>query len=159
MRGAATALVIALAATAVGCVERRFTVVTDPPGAAILVNNRPVGSSPVDVPFLYYGTYEITAIADGYQTLNVKEPIKPPLYERVPFDFFAENVWPFHIEDARRLEYRLQPRVQPNAGQLLDEAEQLRSRGRTLPYEAQNVGKVSAAAQGRAVAQAPEERR
>ena len=68
-----------------------------------------------------------------------RENIKPPLYERVPFDFFAENVWPFHIEDARRLEYRLQPKVQIDAAQLLNEGEQLRARGRTLPYEAQQT--------------------
>jgi PEGA domain len=130
-------LAAACAAGLTGCVERRFVVTTDPPGAMVLVNNRPLGSAPADGRFDYYGTYEFTLIADGYETLTVREPIRAPWYEYFPLDFASENLWPFHIEDVRRFHYPMRPLCQPNTKELLDQAERLRQRGSTLQGEAQ----------------------
>lgn len=118
-----------------GCVERRFVITSDPPGATVLVNNRPLGQTPVDGRFDWYGTYEFTLIADGYETLHVRQPIRAPVYEYFPLDFFAEIVWPFQIEDVRRFHYQMQPLCQPNTRRLLDQAEGLRGRAATLPGE------------------------
>src|SRR5581483_10051303 len=51
-----------------GCVERRYVIESDPPGALVLVNGQPLGTTPVDGYFTYYGSYTFTLIKDGYQT-------------------------------------------------------------------------------------------
>ena len=51
-----------------GCVERRYTIRTDPPGATVVVNGEEIGPSPASKSFVYYGDRKITMILDGYQT-------------------------------------------------------------------------------------------
>src|SRR3990172_12037515 len=40
-----------------GCVERRLTINTDPQGAKVVLNDQEIGTSPVTVPFHWYGDY------------------------------------------------------------------------------------------------------
>jgi hypothetical protein len=119
-----------------GCVERRFVVETDPPGAMVQVNGRPLGITPVDGRFDYYGTYHFTIIHEDTGTLQVDQKVPAPVYEYFPIDFFTENLWPFHVQDVRHFRYNLPPKSQPNTDQLLDEATRQRQRGQTLPQEA-----------------------
>jgi hypothetical protein len=116
-----------------GCVERRFRVESTPPGAAVFVNNVPYGAAPVDIPFTYYGTYNITLVKDGFQTRHVKQEISAPWYQYPPIDFFAESLWPWQITDLRPLFYELEPLVQPNLEQIKRDADELRQRGKALP--------------------------
>lgn len=116
-----------------GCVQRRFVIESDPPGAMVLVNNRPLGATPVDGGFLYYGTYHFTILKDGYEPLHVNQPIDAPVYQYFPLDFVSENVYPGKIEDVRRFRYQLQPKVQPQTDELIQKANQLRDRGRAIP--------------------------
>jgi hypothetical protein len=117
-----------------GCVERRLTIVSDPPGALVSVNNRDIGAAPVDVPddlFVYDGAYEIVLRKDGYEPLRVRQELRPPWYLRFPFDFFAEVVWPFRIRYYRELTYQLQLPPAISREQLLQSAQELRSYGQT----------------------------
>jgi hypothetical protein len=128
----------AIAAVAVvtlltGCVERRFRVESNPPGAYLYVNNTPYGPTPVDVPFLFYGDYDIQLVKEGFQTKRVKEPVPAPWYQYPIADFFSENVWPAQITDIRPLYYEMEPIVQPNLDLLRAEGEELRGRGAALP--------------------------
>lgn len=116
-----------------GCVERRFTVHTEPPGAKVYVNNKPMGFSPVDVPFTYYGNYLITLEYPGYQTRHIKEHIKAPVYAYPPIDFVAESLYPGKIHDHHQFEYSLDPMPRPNLDELRAQAETLREQGRNLP--------------------------
>ena len=59
---------LSLAVFLTGCVDRRFVVTTDPPGALVLRNNAPIGFAPADDHFTYYGNYHFTLIKDGYET-------------------------------------------------------------------------------------------
>jgi hypothetical protein len=116
-----------------GCVERRFVIESDPPGALVLMNGQPIGATPVDGHFLYYGKYQFTLIKDGYETLQVEETFRHPWYEYVPFDFISENLYPGNIEDVRRPNiFRLCPKMQPRTDALFGQAEQLRTKGRSL---------------------------
>src|SRR5262249_17261602 len=81
-----------------GCRERRFGITSDPPGAIVYHNGNPIGATPVDGQFTYYGTQSFTLVRDGHETVTVKERLSPPWYQYFPIDFLAENVWPFHIE-------------------------------------------------------------
>ena len=112
-----------------GCVEQRYVVTTDPPGAMVLRNGQPLGQSPVDDHFVYYGTYHFTLILDGYETLQVQQKVPAPWYEYFPIDFFSENMIPWKLRDVRRFHYKLEPRRMVNTNDLLQEAQNLRNRG------------------------------
>jgi hypothetical protein len=112
-----------------GCVEQRYIVTTDPPGAVVLRNGVPLGQSPVDDHFVYYGTYHFTILLDGYETLQVDQTLPTPWYDYFPLDFFSENVVPCKIRDVRRFHYKLEPRRMVNTNDLLNDAENLRNRG------------------------------
>lgn len=118
---------------ATGCVERRFVVESNPPGAMVYVNNEPYGPTPVDIPFLYYGNYDIQLVKDGYQTKNIKQKISAPWYEYPGIDFVSEVVVPFQFTDIRPLFYELEPNQPPNLDQLKIDADQLRQRSKGLP--------------------------
>jgi hypothetical protein len=99
----------------------------------VLVNGTPLGTTPVDGHFVYYGNYEFTLIKDGYETLHVDQCIRSPWYEYPGVDFVSENVYPGKLEDVRRFRYALQPAAQVNTQQLLQQAEALRNRGQQIP--------------------------
>jgi hypothetical protein len=125
-------LLLLLALSLSGCVERRFVVTTDPPGALVMRNNAPIGFAPADDHFTYYGNYHLTLIKDGYETQQVDQNIPAPWYECPPFDFFAENLLPWHIVDVRRFYYQMQPRQVAKEDELRAHAQELRDRGRLV---------------------------
>ncbi len=92
-----------------GCVERKLLLRSDPPGAVIDLNGQPAGLTPTDVPFLTYGSFEIVAHAPGYQRLRTTAEVEPPWWQHMPFDFFAESVWPFTLTDTHPIELELEP--------------------------------------------------
>src|SRR5438552_6616157 len=116
-----------------GCVERRFVITTEPPGAIVYdEKGLPMGAAPTDRPFVYYGEYQWTLVKDGYETQVVREKVRAPFYEWFLFDFFSENVVPWNIRDIRRYNYRLVPKqaVPPEA--VLEKANALRQNGQAI---------------------------
>jgi hypothetical protein len=128
----AWAVALAAAVGLPGCVERRFVINSDPPGAVVYVNGRPLGAAPADDHFVYYGNYHFTLVANGYQTLQVDQCVSPPWYEYPGLDFIAEVLVPWQIRDVRRFTFALEPMQVPNTRQLLDQAQGLRGRGQLL---------------------------
>lgn len=118
--------------TASGCVERRYVVESDPPGALVLVNGQPVGTTPVDGYFQYYGNYSFSLVKDGYETRTFNERLVCPWFEYPPIDFASENLYPGKIEDVRRLRFTLTPQTQVQTNDLLLQADQLRNRGQAV---------------------------
>lgn len=134
-------LVLALLGLLVGCVERRFVITSDPPGAMVFdEKGQPMGMTPVDRSFIYYGTYKFTLVHDGCQTHVAKEPIRAPWFEWLPFDFISENLLPWNIRDVRRLHYSLPPTPMVPAKTVLDSAQQLRARGQEITPVGQPQG-------------------
>lgn len=126
---AGIALVLALLS---GCVERRYVITSDPPGAVVYKNGQPLGAAPVDDHFVYYGKYRFTLVKEGYETLHVDQDIPTPWYEVFPLDFISENLVPWPITDVRRFHYRMEPRQQVQSEQLRQDADNLRGRGRSI---------------------------
>jgi hypothetical protein len=120
------------AACLTGCVDRRFVVSSDPPGAVVYQNGQALGFAPADDHFVYYGKYHFTLVKDGYETLQVDQDVPAPWYEYFPFDFVAENLVPWRISDVRRFEYHLEPIAQPRTDTLLNDAQNVRNRSQTL---------------------------
>jgi hypothetical protein len=125
------ALAVVAAATS-GCVDRRFVVETDPPGAIVYVNGYRVGATPCDVPFTYYGTYHFEFQRDGYQTLVVDECVKTPWYEWFPLEFFSENLLPYTVRDIHTIRKQLEPLQILSPQEIKVRADQLRAQGQAL---------------------------
>ncbi len=126
--GASAGLALALA----GCVERRFVVTSDPPGALVLHNGKPIGATPTDDHFVYYCTHHFTVIKDGYATLQQDVCVRTPWYQYAPIDFVSEALVPWHIEDVRRYHFTLQPLPGVNTDALLQQGQALRSEGQSI---------------------------
>ena len=129
VRVAALAGVLAAA----GCVERRFVVESNVPNARVYIDNRPVGAAPAYAPFEYYGYYTITLVHPGYQTVRRRVHVAAPWYAYPPFDFLAEALWPFHVEDVRRYRFDMEPVPRVRTDDLINSADALRQRGWSLP--------------------------
>lgn len=123
-------LAVLMLCVAPGCVRRRLLVRSNPPGAMVYVDNKPIGTTPCSTTFVYYGTREIRLVKPGFETLVVNQPIPAPWYELPPLDFVSENLVPREIQDYRTLTYNLQPQVIKPSEQLLGDAEQLRQYAR-----------------------------
>jgi hypothetical protein len=66
-----TLLLVCIAACCLstGCVRRRLTVRTSPPGAQVFVDDQEIGTTPCSSSFVYYGPgRKVTLIKDGYRT-------------------------------------------------------------------------------------------
>jgi hypothetical protein len=115
---------------AAGCVERRMTIRSNPPGAVVYVDDYPVGTTPVSASFTYYGTRKIRLVKSGYETLTVLQPVGLPWYQITPIDFFSENVVPGTIRDNHTFDYQMVPQAVVPREQLLDRAEGMRRQTR-----------------------------
>jgi hypothetical protein len=115
-----------------GCVERTYTVLSDPPGAMVLENGHEIGPTPAIRPLNYFGKYRLTLRANGYQDLVVDQPIPAPWYEYFPLDFVSENLIPWTVRDHREFRYTLQPLEVVPYDVVREAAEQLRERGRGI---------------------------
>jgi hypothetical protein len=124
---------ILVALTAGGCVQRRLTIRSNPPGARVYVGDEEIGTTPVSTDFVYYGTRRIRLAKDGYETLVVNQPIPTPWYQIPPLDFVSENVVPGEIRDERVVNFQLVPLQHVPTEQLLSRAEQLRGASGSQP--------------------------
>lgn len=119
-------LLIAGCACQSGCVARRMTIRTNPPGALVYIDDYPIGTTPISTDFVYYGKRKVRLVKDGYETMTVMQSVTPPWYQITPLDFVTENLVPGEIRDQRTYNYVLTPQRVVPTGQLLARAEDLR---------------------------------
>ncbi len=120
--------VLALAVLAcTGCVRRRLTVRSNPPGAIVYVDNQHIGETPCSVDFIYYGTREIRLVKPGFETLTVNQPIPTPWYQYPGIDFISENLVPMRIRDNRNVAFNLAPQRVVPVEEIIGRGEQLRA--------------------------------
>lgn len=110
----------------VGCIRKRMTVRTNPPGAMVYVDRQPIGLSPASTNFTYYGTRNIEVVRDGYRTERFLHKMNPPWYQIPPLDFVSETLWPFERRDERVVDVQLVEEPVVPAGALIESGEQLR---------------------------------
>lgn len=118
---------------ATGCVQRRMTIRSNPPGALVYVDDYQLGTTPVSHDFVYYGTRKIRLVKDGYETLTVRQPFPVPWYEIFPLDFVTENLIPWEIRDERVVELAMQPAASTPPELVVSRAEQVRLAAGSLP--------------------------
>ena len=124
------AVLAVLSFSSVGCVSRRMTIVSNPPGAMTLLDGREIGYTPASADFIWYGTRQVTLIKDGFETKTDLVTIPAPWYQWPVIEFFADNFSPKRVTDRRVFNFDLQPK------QIIPD-EELRARARQLRSEAQ----------------------
>lgn len=113
-----------------GCVRRRMTVRSNPPGAKVYVDDQEIGSTPVSTYFTYYAGRKVTLMKDGYRTETVYQNIDTPWYQYPVIDFVTENLYPWEIRDERALEFQLVPEEAVAPDRLVANGERLRQNAR-----------------------------
>jgi hypothetical protein len=111
-----------------GCVERKLTINTEPPGAMVVLNDEEIGQSPVTVGFNWYGDYCVRISKEGFQTLNTHQELEGPWYDDFPFDFFAQIVSPKRIVDSSEWTFELSPMPPISRDELIRSAERMKER-------------------------------
>ena len=139
------AAVVLLSAGAAGCVQRRMTIRSNPPGALVYVDDYQLGQAPVSTDFIYYGTRKIRLVKDGYETLTVRQPFPIPWYEVFPLDFVTENLWPWEIRDERVVDLAMTTAASPPPESVVARAEQARLAAGSLPAPPPAVAQPAAA--------------
>ena len=119
-------LVAILGLMLTGCMQRRLTVRSNPPGALVYIDDVEVGLSPVSIPFTYYGTRTIRLEKDRFKTVEIQQKINPPWYQIPPLDFISEILVPVEIRDEREVKVDLQPLEPTNESEVLNRANQIR---------------------------------
>lgn len=132
-------LVVALALAAScglsGCVERRYTIRTDPPGAAVIANGEYIGTTPVSRSFTFYNARSFRIIKEGYETKDVVEEFRAPWYDNYLTEFFTENLNPYTFRDEVEFNYKLEPARPADPNDVLSRAEVTRAQGQSGPVQ------------------------
>ncbi len=110
----------------VGCVERKLTINTEPPGALVTLNDEEIGVSPVTVSFEWYGDYDVIIRKEGFETLKTHRKLKRPWYDKFPFDFFAQLIISDRIVDSYEWTFELEEKTEPTREELIRKAEELK---------------------------------
>jgi hypothetical protein len=101
--------IVVLALGGTGCVERLLQVRSDPPGASVHLNGEDAGTTPLERPFTFYGTYDVTLRSEDHFSERRLVVLEPPWYERFPLDFFSEFIVPWTIRDVHVVDAKLAP--------------------------------------------------
>ena len=118
-----------------GCVERRYTIRTDPPGALVIANGEAIGTTPVSRSFTFYGDRSFRIIKEGYETKEIVQPIKAPWYDNLLTEFFTENLNPYTFRDEVEFNYKLEPTKPRDPNELIARGETVRSDGSGKPIQ------------------------
>jgi len=110
-----------------GCVRRRLTVRTNPPGAVVYLDNVELGKTPISRNFHYYGKQELKLIKEGYEPHVEMIHLRTPWYEWPGLDFFSEVLVPGTITDERIYPINLKPQQVVSPHDLIAEGERLKA--------------------------------
>ena len=126
LRRSVVPLLLVCCAGMTGCMHRRMTIHTNPPGARLLIDGQDKGLTPASIDFTYYGTREITLIKDGYETRTIMQPVQMPWYQVPPLEFFSDNFLPFKVTNRHEFQYEMQRKRKVPQRDLLENANSLR---------------------------------
>lgn len=119
-------LLLTTAVGAPGCLERKIHVTSEPPGAAVWINDVEVGRTPLTTGFTYYGTYDVRVRKDGFAPVWTSRPANTPLWECPPVDIFAMAV-PVTIEKQVEWDFKLSPSEPEDLPSLVKRAGEMKS--------------------------------
>ncbi len=109
-----------------GCIRRRLTVRSNPPGAATYVDGQFIGNTPVSASYIHEATRRVELVHPEYRTEKIYRKLGPRWYEIPPLDFFFETLWPWEIRDERIIDVTLVPKQTLADEELISRANGLR---------------------------------
>ncbi|MCL2306121.1 MAG: PEGA domain-containing protein, partial [Planctomycetaceae bacterium] len=110
-----------------GCVRRRLTVRTNPPGAVAYLDNVELGKTPISRNFDYYGNRELKLIKEGYEPHVETIRLRAPWYQWIGLDFFSEVLIPGTITDEHEYPITLKPQQIVSPDDLIAEGERMKA--------------------------------
>ena len=114
-----------------GCVERRLMITSEPAGALVYLNDQEVGRTPLEVPFTWYGTYDVRLEREGFKTLETEQLAERPWWESPGPDLFAEAMPDKRVEIAWHLEMQpAEPASEVDPDRVIEFAKQMRELNR-----------------------------
>lgn len=147
---ATATLIAALTALVTGgcAAERTLVFTSEPTGALVRLDDELVGATPVEVPFMHYGTRRVTYYLDGFATRTFLVEVKAPWYGRFPIDIVSEVLLPIGWTDRKTVHADLEPSDGPpdlpTVRSVFDRADVLRRAGPNGPRELPPVEVVPA---------------
>lgn len=107
-----------VAALLVGCggVTRTLRIASDPPGAQVVLDGRPVGTTPYEEVFLSHGVRRCELRLDGYRRLVVALDVARPWWQVFPLSFVTDVLWPVPLRDDHAFNLELLPVGSTRAG-------------------------------------------
>ena len=110
-----------------GCVRRRLTVRTSPPGAVAYLDNIELGKTPISRNFEYYGKRELKLIKEGYEPHVEMIHLRAPWYQWIGLDFVTEVLIPGTITDEQGYSINLKPQQIVSPDDLIAEGERMKA--------------------------------
>ena len=92
-----------------GCVERFINLRSEPAGADVYLDGDKVGQTPIDIPYIWYGTREVILEKRGYREIREHVALNPPWWQYPGIDFITDVVLPFTITDRMEYSFNLEP--------------------------------------------------
>lgn len=120
-------LILLLCTAMTGCVHRRVTIRSNPPGAQVMIGDREIGYTPTSFDITWYGTEEITLLKDGYEIETQYVKIPRPWYQVPPLDFVTDNFLFTRVKNQNDFMFTLRPRVLVPGTELLERGNSLRT--------------------------------
>jgi hypothetical protein len=106
-----SAAMVVFAAWNVGCLERRISITSEPPGAAVVVNDVELGRTPLEADFTYYGVHDVRVYKEGYEPLRTTARASTPIWEYAPIDLVV-GALPVTIEKRVPWNFTLEPAIE-----------------------------------------------
>ncbi|MEQ9453725.1 MAG: PEGA domain-containing protein [Phycisphaeraceae bacterium] len=111
-----------------GCARRTLLITSEPAGALVHLNDQEIGRTPIQLPFTYYGVYDVRLENEDSKPLWTTGKADPPWWAYPGPDFFAEFIPGLH--DRIEWHYTLDPAPNPadeNIDAVNDRARQMRA--------------------------------
>lgn len=109
----------------IGCVERTISISSQPNGALVYLNDEEVGRTPVDVPFTFYGVYDVRMERDGFKPLWTTHEAVAPWWENPGPDLIAEML-PGRRKVNLKWHFEMVAKGEPDEEKLIERAKKLR---------------------------------
>lgn len=106
--------------------RRVVEITSDPDGATVWLNDREIGTTPVEVEIVYYGEYDVQVAKAGYEPISTFGSATAPTWDLPGFDLLAELV-PVSFESRNTWHFTMTPDAEA-ATDLFERAEALRER-------------------------------
>ena len=127
-----------------GCVRRKMTVMSNPPGATVYLDGKEIGRTPFSTNFDHYGKREFRIVQQSYETKTELVSVRAPWYQWIGIDFVSEVLLPGKLTDHKTYEFDLQPERVVLGEEIVTRAEQFRQTA-----HADGVPRISGAPTGR----------